>query len=58
MAKDVVEFDNAVQKLAMEEEPFAGRAQQRMYETTDNRSKQKGSKRGRMNTVDDKRQSP
>ena len=33
MAKELVEFDNAVQKLAMEEEPFAGRAQQRMYET-------------------------
>jgi len=33
MAKDVVDFDLAVEKLAMDEEPFAARAQRNAYET-------------------------
>ena len=33
MAKDIVDFDNAVQMLAMDEEPFAGRKTKNEYES-------------------------
>ena len=39
MALEIVQFDNAVEKLAMDEEPFAARAQRKEYETEDNRKK-------------------
>ena len=61
MALEIVHFDKAVEKLAMDEEPFAARAQKKQFETEDNRSSTKDNKRKRMSTCDDtfgKRGSP
>ena len=55
MAKDIVEFDNAVQMLAMDEEPFAGRKTKNEYESQNGGNK---TSKARAGTVDEKKTSP